>query len=208
MPDNPQPPEIPQGSEGFRTLPNPSEQFGTIRKVSERNENHTLTVREVTRMFEAAGVARTERSVVNWCQPNRMGMARLDCYFDPNERKYFITMQSVELAVAEEKAKAAKLSQENGEPSATVPKISETRSPNSESLNDLEADSERLKAFEKEVLDLKILNRGKDYFIEQLQKEREGFALERREYVEKLMSFNQKVGQLETQLRLLKPPIN
>lgn len=30
----------------------------------------------------------------------------------------------------------------------------------------------------KELMDLKITNRGKDYFIEQLQKEREGFAQE------------------------------
>jgi hypothetical protein len=37
---------------------------------------------------------------------------------------------------------------------------------------------------EKEILDLKITNRGKDYFIEQLQKEREGFAQERQTYVE------------------------
>jgi hypothetical protein len=29
------------------------------------------------------------------------------------------------------------------------------------------------------MLDLKIANRGKDYFIEQLQKEREGFPQER-----------------------------
>ena len=105
-------------SEWFRTVRNPAEEVGTIpkgaesfrtlREVAERKANHTLTVREVARMFEAAGVARTERSIVNWCQPNRMGIARLDCYFDPNERKYFITLQSVELAIAEEKAKADK----------------------------------------------------------------------------------------------------
>jgi hypothetical protein len=59
-------------------------------------------------MFEDAGVARTERSITNWCQLNAQGIARLDAYYDPNERKYFITPQSVELAIAEEKAKAAR----------------------------------------------------------------------------------------------------
>jgi len=59
-------------------------------------------------MFEVAGVARTERSIINWCQLNSQGVARLDAYFDPNERRYYITPQSVELAIAEEKAKAAR----------------------------------------------------------------------------------------------------
>jgi hypothetical protein len=44
---------------------------------------------------------------VNWCQHNALGVGKLDAYFDPNERKYFITPESVELAIAEEMAKAA-----------------------------------------------------------------------------------------------------
>jgi hypothetical protein len=55
-------------------------------------------------------------------------------------------------------------------------------------------------------MDLKITNRGKDYFIEQLQKERESFAEERRGYVEKLMEFNRQVGELETRLLQLDGP--
>ena|SRR5438477_3575510 len=100
---------VPSDSEPFGNIPHPSEEFRTGPKLSERSESHTLTVREVARMFESAGVARTERSIVNWCRPNKLGMPRLDAYFDPNERKYYITPQSVDLAVAEEKAKAAKM---------------------------------------------------------------------------------------------------
>ncbi len=99
---------IPKASEPFRMIRNNSEGFRSVPKALERNENHTLTVREAARVFEAAGVARTERSIVNWCQFNAQGVARLDAYFDPNERRYYITAQSVELAIAEEKAKAAK----------------------------------------------------------------------------------------------------
>src|ERR1019366_10750177 len=91
-------PTIPKDSASFGKVRNDSEQFGNVPKASELKENHTLTVREASRMFEAASVARTERSIINWCQPNKMGIPRLDCYFDPNERKYFITPQSVELA--------------------------------------------------------------------------------------------------------------
>src|SRR3989442_182882 len=99
-----------QPSEQFGSLPNHSEQFGTVPKSaeafrtlpnhSERKESHAVTVREAARMFEGAGVARTERSIVNWCQANRMGVARLDCYFDPNVRKYFITAQSIQSAIS------------------------------------------------------------------------------------------------------------
>ena len=81
-------PDVPQTSEEFRTVPQDAEEFGKIPQVAERKENHTLTVRETARTFEAAGVARTDRSIINWCQPNRQGITRLDCYFDPNERKY------------------------------------------------------------------------------------------------------------------------
>ena len=50
-----------------------------------------------------------------------------------------------------------------------------------------------------EVLDLKITNRGKDYFIEQIQKERDGF-------VDQLLSASRKVGELETKLLQLEGP--
>ena len=54
---------------------------------------------EADRCFEHA-VPRTVRSVISWCQPNRQGIAKLDSYFDLNERTkagcYFlgITTQS------------------------------------------------------------------------------------------------------------------
>ena len=114
-------------SELFSTVRNVTEEFRSVPQISERKESHTLTVREVARMFEAAGVARTERSIVNWCQPNRTGIARLDSYFDPNERRYYISPQSVEQAIAEEKAKAAKIN-ESSEPIGKVSQDSESGS--------------------------------------------------------------------------------
>lgn len=194
---------VQNGSESFRTIPKASESFGKVRndsarfgnvpKGSERKENHTLTVRETARMFEEAGVARTERSITNWCWPNRQGVARLDSYFDPNERRYYITPESVELAIAEEKAKAAKINAPS-EAVGSVPKDSEGR----QQVNS-EADTGRMREFEKEVLDLKITNRGKDFLIEQMQKERNGFF-------DQLLAANRKVGELETRLLQLEGP--
>src|ERR1700722_20534816 len=46
---------VPKASEPFRTVRNDAESFRTVPNASERKENHTLTVREAARMFETAG---------------------------------------------------------------------------------------------------------------------------------------------------------
>jgi hypothetical protein len=190
---------IPPHSANFGTVPNDSEPFGSVRKateefrsvpqISERKESHTLTVREVARMFEAAGVARTERSIVNWCQPSRTGIARLDSYFDPNERRYFISAQSVEHAITEEKARMAKR-QDAAEGFGTVP----------QPLNDQRSNGEfgdesgnRVAELERENIDLRITNRAKDIVIERMQKERDKFF-------DQLVIANRSVGALEGKL--------
>jgi hypothetical protein len=112
--------------------------------------------------------------------------SRVTPYFDPNERMYFIMPESVELAIAEEKAKAMKI-YKSSEPVGSVPK-------GSERANDAsEPDNDRVKELELENLDLKITNRGKDLFIEQMQKERNRFF-------DQLLTANRKMGELETKL--------
>ena len=113
---------VPHVAESFGTVPKAAEAAATPLDFVERKINHTLTVREVARMFEAAGVARTERSITNWCQASRTGIARLDSYFDPNERKYFITPESVNRAIQEEQSKAARTGDQ-------VPPVESVRNP-------------------------------------------------------------------------------
>jgi hypothetical protein len=189
---------LPNHSATFGTMQKDSEGFRTARNDAERRESHTLTVREVARMFEAAGVARTERSIVNWCQPNKLGVPRLDSYFDPNERKYFISPQSAELAIKEEQAKAARGS-ETSESVERIPNVAERGSDTSESTTHDEDES--IKTLRREVMDLKITNRAKEIHIEQLQKERERF-------LEKLISSSHRVGELEARLLQLEAPRN
>ena len=183
------PSDIPQPSAGFRTLPQDTEEFGKVPNLAERKENHTLTVRETARMFETAGVARTERSIINWCQPNRQGITRLDSYYDPNERKYYITPQSVETAIQEETQRAKKstdapTSEAFGSPVAHV----------KHSKPEVEyADDHKVQELERQVVDLKIANRGKDYLIETLQKERTGFF-------DQLLTASRRLGGLENRL--------
>ena len=140
-------------------------------------------------------MARTERSIVNWCQPNPQGMARLDAFFDTNDRRWFITPQSVESAIAEELAKAAKSGQGPKETVVTIPQSSESGKDTVRSHRSAQADADNSTGLEKELMDLRILNRGKDYFIEQLQKEREAM-------LQKLVSGSHRIGELEGQLRL------
>lgn len=213
---------VPHSSEGFGSLPHSAEAFGTVPKIAESfrpaphlaeplppsdwRESYTLTVRETARLFEVAGVARSERSIVNWCQKNRQGIARLDAYYDPNERRYFITRQSADSIITEEKARAAKANAEPvphpaegfgtpTRPDAEPFRKSPNEAPNSNSKPATDADE--LAELKKENLDLKITNRGKDYFIEQLQKEREGL-------LKQVVDSSQRVGQLESQVENLR----
>ena len=61
------------------------------------------------------------------------------------------------------------------------------------------ADETRTKELEREIFDLQIANRGKDYLIEELNKERKTFF-------DQLLAANRTVGQLETKLNQLDGP--
>jgi len=181
---------VPQTSESFGNVPHTADGFRTVPNHAERTDNHTLTVREVARMFEAADVARTERSIVNWCQPNRQGIARLDAFFDMNDRRWFITLGSVELAIAEEKAKRS---------TAGEPARPESDPHDAETRTQKELPPDEGKTLRQEIMDLKITNRAKDMFIEQIQKEREGM-------IERLVTGSQRIGELEAKLLQLDSP--
>jgi hypothetical protein len=176
-------------------VPKDAEDFGKVPHATERKENHTLTVRETARLFETAGAARTERSIINWCQPNRQGIPRLDSYFDPNERRYYITPQSVEAVIQEE----IQRSNRTNEPPPSEPFGSNVAHVKHPGNGDSAAVNRNIQELEREIMDLKIANRGKDYLIDQLKGERTGIF-------EKLISANRTVGQLETKLHQLDGP--
>ena len=164
------PSEVRSATEEFRTVPNDAVEFGKVPQAAERNENHTLTVRESARMFEAAGVARTERSIINWCQANRQGIARLDSYFDPNERKYYITPQSVE-AVIQEEIQRSKKSGEATDSEGFGSSVTHVK--HSSNHDNWKTDGARkIEELERTVNDLKLSNQVKDLFIDLLKKER------------------------------------
>lgn len=188
-------------AEAFGKVPNHSEGFGTLRNDTVRTEQHTLTVRESARLFEQAGVPRTERSIVNWCQPNHQSVARLDAFFDTNERKYFITPQSVEFAIREEQAKQAAAGQTipPHEAPERVRKASEEDPAPAE-------DREEIGLLRTKLRDLEITNRVKDQVIGMMEKERDRLIDERENHVHELMSQSYRIGQLETEVKQLGAP--
>ena len=67
----------PQGAADYGNVPHDAVAYRNMRQAAAGKESHILSVKEVARLFESAGVARIERSIVNWCQPNQQGVARL-----------------------------------------------------------------------------------------------------------------------------------
>ena len=188
--------EVPHVAEEFRSVPQDSEDFGKVPHLAERKEDHILTVRATARMFETAGVARTERSIINWCQPNRQCISRLDCYYDPNDRKYYITPQSVEAAIQEEKQRSKNPTAVSHSESIRSP-VTPVKHPET---NLSPQDARKLQELKWEILDLKITNRGKDYLIGELSKERKSFF-------DQLLAANRTRGELEAKLNQLDGPV-
>ncbi|MCU7866454.1 MAG: hypothetical protein KZQ92_21075 [Candidatus Thiodiazotropha sp. (ex Lucinoma borealis)] len=105
-------------SETFRTntpeVPKKTfEQVRTSPTCSENDAEHTITVREAARIFEEAGVSRTERALTNWCKVNNRGVVRLDCCYSEAEHRYYITPQSIDQIVTEERSKLLHRGQQN-----------------------------------------------------------------------------------------------
>ena len=186
---------VPNSSANFGSIPHGAETFRTFRNGAERTDQHTLTVRDVARLFEDAGVPRTERSIINWCQPNRQGVARLDAFFDTNERKYFITWQSVHLAIKEEQAKAPN-SPTASQTETPQPKSAEPRATTPEA----DLSSDEIHDFRRKIMDLEITNRVKEELLRRIQTQLEQADDERKAYIERLIADSRKIGELETRL--------
>jgi hypothetical protein len=95
--------DVPNASE--QSMRNRSESFRTAPDCSEAHAACTITVREAARIFEEAGVPRTERAITNWCNRNARGVTRLDACYNTEERKYYISPNSISKVIQEERKK-------------------------------------------------------------------------------------------------------
>jgi hypothetical protein len=211
---------IPKYSEVFGSIRNGSEEVGTVPTLSEeleRVEKYSLTVREVTRMFEESGVPRTERSIVKWCTPNPHGMPRLMSRYDTNERRWFITEDSVRIAIAEEIAKQRELEARNaqapeqvtlGEGNTEQPKEEEREERTAERMFKRSTPEGEATAAEKDKIiselehhlrSEQIASRAKDLFMEKMEKERVHL-------LDQVTKMSYRVGVLETKLLQIEAP--
>jgi hypothetical protein len=185
---------VPHDAEHFGTVPNSAEHFRTM--PEDERAKYTLTVREAARLFERRNVARSERSITNWCTPNKDGLSRLACHFDPYDRRYWITPESVERVIAEELAKAKVATvphadqiealPHDGAAFRTPPQPAASASGHGGGQGDV---AHRIAELEKENMDLKITNRAKDLFIEQLREDRQEMATERKDLISRVMQW-------------------
>lgn len=142
-------------------------------------------------------MARTERSIINWCKPNKQGIARLDCFFDNNEGKYFITQESVDLAIKELQSQ---IQRQQGTREMST---SESSRSGSESTQNSSDTSSHHQAEDREtrnrLRDLEVTNMVKDQVIERLEADRD-------KLLDQVVTSSHRIGELETQLLQLQAP--
>ena len=189
------------GGDNLEGIEDFSEELGKVPQPRDKSEYHTITVRQAARMLEDAGVPRTERSITNWCSPNRQGISRLDCYLEPNEKRFFITRQSIDRVAEEELAKGKSVEDvpNASEDFRKVPKVSETLNGGPHNLEEVSVGEDRMKELELKLRDAEITNRAKDMHIDRQNEERNWFF-------EKLNEASRQIGVLETKLLQLEGP--
>ena len=185
-----------------------------------RTEAHTLTTREVMKMFEAAGIPRAQRSIERYCQ-----QGDLDCLPDAIERRQYITQASVdtligqlkELAARHQKAGADQMSPTAGddmERRAATTATSESMKHSTpekqaekhaigeyeERMKEMEA---RIKELENEKMNLEIDKRVREQMVGMM---REQMTEQTKIFSTELMQTSRRVGQLETEMRQLMAP--
>ena len=176
-----------------------------------RTEAHTLTSREVLKLFEQSGLLRSQRSIERYCKDEK-----LDCFFDPDEERYYVTQASADrligqlkeiqerhqqVTVSDVPPVAAPTSGPTPTPSPTeIPTPTPTAGMSEEERLRYEA---KIKELEDRVFNLRVDKEAKDQVVTML---RDQLKDDRETFVKELVTHTRKVGELETQLKQLEAP--
>lgn len=189
----------PTTSDSDRQSPTSTDSGDQDQEPPVKSDKHILTVREVGRTLHSAGVPRTERTITRWCRPTREGeTARLNAVLDTNDGRYYVTEESVDLVIAEEKAKSTAHVEEQQPVSDSVGPVSESPANTSkgpEASPPTQESADKVDELKSQILDLKITNRAKEDYIKKLE---ELWSQDRT----LLLETKYQLGQLETQLQL------
>ena len=188
-----------------------------------RTEAHTLTTREVMKMFEAAGIPRAQRSIERYCQ-----QGDLDCKPDAIERRQYITQESVDILIGQLKELAARHQKvhtndaQQMEPTGgddterrdattatsegvkqSAPEKRDEKHRIGEYEERLAAQDARIKELENVNFNLEIDKRAREQIVGIL---REQMTQQTKEFSAQLTQQSRRVGQLETEMRQLMAP--
>ena len=169
---------------------------------------HELTVKAASALFAESGVPRSPRSVQGFCKDGHIDCIRVK---GPNGDRYFVNRQSVERYATELKQidEVGKISvdepfAQEREPARDSAHLREEASIERTAENILnDGRSEELeitlKILREENLNLKIDNRGKEQFINQLVQDRNSV-------LQSIQDVNYRLGVAETRVQQLEAP--
>jgi len=168
---------------------------------------HDLTIKAASALFSEFGVPRSPRSVQGFCKDGHIDCVRVK---GPNGDRYFVNEQSIrsyaiELKQIEEVGKLSsdETAAQEREPARTSAHLRDTAIPEgvaSRVLNDVHAEqsADALKALREENLNLRIDNRAKEQFINQLVEDRNSLMQSVQNVNYRLGAADARVVQLET----------
>ncbi len=161
---------------------------GTNPPSSDRSE-YSLSVEQASEAFNRAGAPRSPRTITRYC-----AQGHLDCVKTETQQneKYLITRESINRRIEEINQITATSRVETRPDTSSHDQTSRDKSEGSTRPDDF---LRKVESLEAQVQDLKITNRAKDYFLDQLKAERASF-------LDKTIRQSRRIGELETRLQL------
>src|SRR5262249_48932475 len=151
------------------------------------------------------GVPRSPRTIDRYCK-----LGHLDCMKVDTERneKYLISSESVAARIKELQqvvpSRHVETQHDMSRYDQSQPDMSRHDATRDQITDDEKKQLEaKIAELERENIDLKITNRGKDYFVDELKKEREFFENVRKEMTQQLIEQSRRVGELQVKVRQL-----
>jgi hypothetical protein len=197
---------VQQSSEGFSDLQSTSKRAGGVGRgkkyfgaevpAQDIGQDY-LIMEEAYTIFEHQGERRSVRMIAEYCKTGE-----LICSYDSDDKRWHITKDSVDSKIAKIKAlnarKAAASPQSTSEVFTDRPAAPEKPAAELPPREAAPPSSAEIKKLEQDILDLKIMNKGKDYLIEQLREER-------KEFITRIETGSRLIGSLKSQLLRLMP---
>jgi len=169
---------------------------------------YTLTVEDASRLFSNGGVPRSPRTIDRYCKSGHLVCMKIET--ERNE-KYLITQDSVTERIKELQQVVPTGHVETERDTSRHVETQQDMSRHDAKQDQLTSDEkakfeERIRELERENFDLQITNRAKDYFVDELKKEREYFETARKDMTQKLIETSQRVGELQVKVHQLEAP--